>query len=111
MNAKEMAHKILEHCEKIIRYCENIESFEEFHRNSMLQDAIAHNLIQIGEKSKHPVMGKFRTQFNTLPWKEIGGLRNLIVHDYDNIRMKQIWEILQNDIEPIFIAIKTILNG
>ena len=110
MNAKETALKITEHTEKILRYMNQVSNVEEFEKNEQLIDAVMFNLIQIGEKSKHPVMRKFRKQYDSLPWSDINGLRNRLVHEYEKTRYALIWDIIKNDLEPLLIALKTILN-
>ena len=40
-------------------------------------------------------------EYPNLPWKETRNLRNLIVHDYDNINIEQIYYIVLNDLPSL----------
>ena len=40
-------------------------------------------------------------EYPNLPWKETRNLRNLIVHDYDNIDIEQIYYIVLNDLPSL----------
>ena len=110
MNAKNTAFKVIEYSEKILKYMDEVKTVEEFEKNELLIDAVMFNLIQIGERCKHPVMRKFRTQYDTIPWNDIKGLRNRLVHEYEKTRYTLIWDIIKNDLEPLLITIKTILK-
>lgn len=37
----------------------------------------------------------------TIPWHQIRGLRNRIVHDYEGVNLKLVWEILENDLPEL----------
>lgn len=48
-----------------------------------------------------------------IPWAKINGLRNAIVHDYDEIDLKAIWDTVKNDLpgtEKDFIELKISLS-
>ena len=39
--------------------------------------------------------------FSNIPWKQLYGLRNRIVHDYEGVNLKLVWEIIDNDLEEL----------
>ena len=43
---------------------------------------------------------------NTIPWREVYGLRNRIVHDYGNVDLNIVFETLKNDIPELLEMIK-----
>ena len=38
---------------------------------------------------------------NMIPWREVYGLRNRIVHDYEGVNLKSIWEIISDDLPEL----------
>lgn len=50
-------------------------------------------------------------KYNSIEWVMIKGLRNRIVHDYDGIILKNIWYIIQNDLQDLELNIQNILNN
>lgn len=88
--------KILDYCEKLIRYCDGY-SYETFSKNTILVEACVFNLSQIGELS-HSVDADFAAAHQAVPWAEMYGLRNRIVHDYEGVNLILVWEIISDDI-------------
>jgi len=39
--------------------------------------------------------------YNTIPWREVYGLRNRIVHDYEGVNLKLVWEIISDDLPEL----------
>ena len=91
----QIIRKITKRIESTLSYCEGA-SLEDFTSNTMLQEACVFNLLQIGEAANH-LSDEFKTRFTNIPWHQIIGLRNRLVHDYDGIRLVIVWETIQND--------------
>lgn len=99
---------ILESIERIEKNTENL-SREDFSRNIDKQDAIVHRLEIIGEAAKN-VSQEFRDKYPKIPWREIARTRDKITHHYFEIDVEQIWNILQNDLQPLKKQVKEILK-
>ena len=56
-------------------------------------DAVVRNLEVIGEAARL-LPGEFKTENASVPWRQIAGLRNRIVHDYFGLDLEIIWEIV-----------------
>ena len=39
--------------------------------------------------------------YTDFPWRDLYGLRNRIVHDYEGVNLRLIWEIISEDLEPL----------
>ncbi|MCF0132512.1 MAG: DUF86 domain-containing protein [Blautia sp.] len=94
MKNKEVVNKIITHIEKITAYTDGL-SEEEFQTDTKTVEACVFNLSQIGELTKH-VDDEFEKNHPEVPWRMIYGLRNKIVHDYEGVNMKLIWEIIED---------------
>ena len=90
---------ILEAIEKIHAYMQGV-SFDKLQGNSMLQDAILHNLEIIGEAAKH-VPDELKAKTSELEWRKIAGIRDVIAHEYFGISMEIVWDILQNKLPDL----------
>ena len=51
-----------------------------------------------------------RAKAPELPWSQIVGLRNRLVHDYARVDLDVVWKAVQNDIEPLRVEIEAILQ-
>ena len=58
------------------------------------------NLSQMGELA-NKVDDMFAGEHPEIPWKYIYGLRNRIVHDYEGVNLKLIWEIIKDDLPSL----------
>ena len=63
-------------------------------------DAVVRNIEIIGEAAKQ-LPTEFKTRYSKVPWPQIAGLRNRIVHDYAGIDLKLVWNILQTAIPKL----------
>lgn len=73
---------------------------KQFMKDVKTQRAVAMTLINIGELVKLlPV--EFRQNHAEVPWREAAGLRDVVAHKYQTIRMEDVWTTVKNDI-PVF---------
>lgn len=67
------------------------------------------SISQIGELVK--ILDKqVIEKYNTISWSEMRGLRNKIVHDYDGIQFRVIWEVIKEDLPQLIENIMEILT-
>lgn len=88
----------------VCKHMENI-SKEQFTNNELLQDSMSFRLIQISEDSKK-LTDAFKNERSDIPWNDIVGLRNRIVHDYGNIDFTIVYDTLKNDIPEVLRMIE-----
>ena len=88
--------KIISYINSILDYTSNVD-YIEFRNNGMMVEACVFNLSQIGELV-NKIDKEFISKHPQIPWFKMRGLRNRIVHDYEGINLKLIWEIIDMDI-------------
>ncbi len=96
MKNQKIILKITNYAESILKYTNNI-SYDEFKNNSMMVEACVFNLSQIGELV-NKLDKEYIERYSEIPWFKMRGLRNRIVHDYEGMNLKLIWEIIDIDI-------------
>lgn len=73
---------------------------KEFLRKIILQDAVIRRLEIIGEAVKN-ISLIFRAEHTTVPWKEVAGLRDFLIHEYFGVDLNLVWKIVQKDLPPL----------
>ena len=74
--------------------------YENFLEDRKTRNAVERNLEIIGEAARN-ISTATRDSLNTLPWRSIIGLRNVLAHEYGEIRHEIIWAIIQDKIVPL----------
>jgi uncharacterized protein with HEPN domain len=90
------------------RYTNGI-SFEEFESNELLIDAVVRTFVVIGEAARHIPM-EVAARYPQLPIADMRAMRNVVVHDYDNVRLVTLWETVRDDLPPLIPILQGILD-
>lgn len=93
----------------MIGYCKEIFDTQEYFGNSqeylnsnfIYKNAISMSILQIGELSGHLSKG-FTEKHNTIPWRNIKGIRNFMAHEYGNLDVEILWETIVEDIPELY---------
>lgn len=101
----------------IIKHCNIItdtkkffgNSYEKFKDNSIYQNAILTPVTQIGELVKKLPMD-FRNEYKQIPWRNIAGMRDIVVHNYETIDKDILWNVADVEIDKIKDFCKEILK-
>ena len=89
--------KIIKDIKFINKHMEFIESIKEFETNELLVDAMIFRIIQISENI-NKISEAFKTNYSFIPWKNIKGFRNRLVHEYGNVDVSFVFDALKQDI-------------
>lgn len=81
--------------------------FEDLLTNRMLRNAIERNLEIIGEAARH-ISQEVRDCYPQIPWRSIIALRNVLAHEYGDIRYERLWYICINEIRVLIDEIKAV---
>lgn len=99
---------ILEAIECIQRFSEN-ENQDSFTGNEILNNAVLLQFIIIGEAINH--IQNYILEKHDYPWYKIRSFRNLIAHEYFNIKLTAVWEVIQRDLPALKAKIQEILEN
>ena len=105
---KSRLEDILKSIRLIEEYSDGI-SFETFVADTMRYYAIMKNVEIVGEAA-NMLTRDFRETNTELPWREIIGMRNVLVHGYANISNEQLWSAVKDDIPVIKNAVNNYMN-
>lgn len=98
---------ILEAIEKIQRY--TADGREEFSGDSRTQDTVLRNFEIIGEATKR-LSQETRDKQPDIPWKQIAGFRDVLIHDYMGVDLDEVWNVVENSIPPLLDAAQALLG-
>ena len=84
------------------------QTFESFQADVQLMYAVLHALTVIGEAAGNiPVA--IREQYPAVDWQGFRGLRNVITHQYPNIRLERLWEVIEHELPDLAVTVEAIL--
>ena len=95
--------------EKIQGYTREVTQ-QSFHSNTLVQDAVIRQIEIIGEATKR-ISEKTRTPHSDIPWQDIAGMRDKLIHDYFGVDIEKVWLTVQVDIPLLKKQISEILAG
>ena len=73
----------------------------------MVVDAVVRNFEIIGEAAKN-VPSKMKSLHKEIPWKEMSGMRNKMIHEYFGIDLKIVWKTIEHSLPGLKKAIRLI---
>ena len=92
---------------RIVQYTTGVTE-EGFERNELLQDATMRQLEIIGEAARK-VSQENRSAHPEIPWSDMIGMRNRLIHEYSRINLKRVWDTIQNDIPRLITLIEPLV--
>ncbi len=95
---------MLQSAELIMNYTVQC-SKDEFVGNVQLQDSVIRRLLVIAEAARR-VSEPTRQTLPNISWQEINGMRNRLVHEYDDINLNIVWDVVQIEIPTIIEELK-----
>lgn len=82
---------------------------EDFLINEMVQDAVIRQFTVIGEAATK-LPPHIKAANSDVPWKSVIGMRNIVIHDYSEIKLERVWETVVRDLPVLGRVVKTLLD-
>jgi uncharacterized protein with HEPN domain len=95
----------------IVLACRRIQRFtsglgrDEFLGDEKTQSAVLHQLLVIGEAAKR-VSGSFRDAHVQVPWRDMAGMRDRLVHQYDAVDLDEVWKTIETEISRVLTLLE-----
>jgi uncharacterized protein with HEPN domain len=83
---------------------------DRFDSDGLLQDAVVRRLEIIGEAAGR-VSPETVAAHPGIPWREIIGMRNRIVHEYFRIDLDVVWRVVQEDLQDLIDKLEPLVPG
>ena len=84
-------------------------SEEQFYQSRILLDAMSFNFAILGEAA-NKVSDELQAKHPEIPWGDIIGIRNVLIHDYVKPQPKYMWDAYRNDLDPLKKHLQKILK-
>src|SRR4028118_153285 len=92
---------VLEAARLLQMFVEGVD-WETFENDLMRRAAVMRQLEIIGEAARR-LSEETRLELSEIPWRQIIGMRNRLIHGYDDVDLAIVWDSVQNDL-PLLIA-------
>jgi uncharacterized protein with HEPN domain len=94
---------------KIERYTSGIDQ-PGFQQDEKTVDAVVRNLEVLGEAANRISPG-FASRHGDVPWRQVAGLRNRIVHDYFGLDLEIIWQVIRHDLPRLKVQLEELATA
>jgi len=99
---------MLEASNRSIKYCENLD-YKKFSNDFKTQNAVVRNLEIIGKAVKN-ISTDTRELYSEIPWKNIAGMRDKLIHDYFGVNIDIVWGVVLTDLPDLAECIQNIIK-
>ena len=100
---------ILDSAEKIEKYTSGF-NIEKLIADEKVQDAVIRRFEIIGEAVKN-LPARFKKEHVDINWKEISGMRDILIHEYFGVNTQRIWKTIEKDIPDLKNKISVIIKN
>jgi uncharacterized protein with HEPN domain len=100
---------ILEYSREAVEMCRG-RTRVDLDRDRMLNLALVRLLTVIGEAASRVSPAK-RAETPKIAWPDVVGMRNRLIHAYDEVDLDVVWDVVQNDLPPLIAALSHILGS
>jgi uncharacterized protein with HEPN domain len=92
---------------KAIEFVSNL-TFEEFLDSELHQNAVIRPLEIIGEAARK-ISDDTKSKYPQIPWWEMIGMRNRLIHEYLDVDLSTVWDTIQDDLPDLVLVIEPLI--
>jgi uncharacterized protein with HEPN domain len=81
----------------------------QFGRDVRTVKAVLYDFAVIGEAARHVPL-EVQNSWPQLPWREMGDLRNVVIHEYFGVDLEILWETIHQDLPPLVPLLRDMLT-
>lgn len=81
----------------------------DFKNSALIQDAVLRNLQTLAESSQR-ISDRLKTSHPSVPWRNISGFRNVLVHQYLGVDLDYVWRVVEHDVPLLKEQVHAILQ-
>jgi uncharacterized protein with HEPN domain len=82
----------------------------EFMASFVIQDAVIRSFEVIGEIVKRLPPERL-TAYPDIPWRQIAGFRDVLIHDYEKVDLEAVWQVVEEDLGSLKQAVEGLLSS
>ena len=87
----------------------NESTLEEFLHETLRQDAVIRRIEIIGEAAGK-ISQEMIAAHPELPWREMKLMRNLLIHEYADVDIHEVWRTVKTDLPPLITALTELIS-
>lgn len=72
------------------------------------QSAVLHQLLILGESVKR-LSDEFRDRHPTIPWRLMAGMRDKLIHEYNDVDLDEVWNVAEKDVPHLIQWLEPLL--
>lgn len=92
---------------KALQFLEGM-TWQAFAESELHQSAVMRPLEIIGEAARR-VSQETRDAHPEIPWEQMIGMRNRLIHEYFRVNLTTVWETVQNDLPPLIAQVEPLI--
>lgn len=81
----------------------------DYKNSTLIQDAVIRNLQTLAESSQR-ISDPLKASHPDVPWRDIVGFRNVLVHQYLGVDLDYVWRVVADDLPPLKQRVHAILQ-
>ncbi|ARV63098.1 hypothetical protein BZZ01_18390 [Nostocales cyanobacterium HT-58-2] len=83
--------------------------FEQFQGNDTIAKAVLYDFLIIGEAAIN-IPADIQSRYPNIPWRIIGDMRNIVVHEYFQVTLRIVWNTIESDLPSLMQQLEQLMK-